>query len=624
MDREGNMIKILVSCHKKSYVPKSKYLFPIQVGCALSDSKYQGMYYDNEGEHISGKNKLYCELTAQYWAWKNLDADYYGFFHYRRYLSFQKEYPVMENGKLSVKRWRPYTEMEHIKDYTIVEEKLKEVVEKYDIVTVLREPMNTTVYQQYCQFHKKKDLDQILELINQKQPLYKEAAKEYMASKEHYFLNMYVMKKELFFEYMEWLFPLLGEFEEKAEMSDYNEQEYRAPAYLAERLFGIYITYLKKTKKKKLCELPYVIFHKTEPLPQVLPIFPKDSIHMVMASDNRFCPYLAVLLQSIVECASTERWYDIVVFHCQIQEENQDRIQKIAEGRERISIRFCNISEYVEGISFVVHHHFSVETFYRYFIPEVMKEYQKILYLDVDMVVLRDIAELFQEDMEGYALAAVKDVDVIGSAKADKGTEQYLTQELYLKNAFSYFQAGVLLLNLEEIRSCCKVSDLVEKTLEKKWRMLDQDVLNTMFKNKVKYLPQNWNVLINWKYGNRSRMDLIKQAPVSLWEEYQEARKQPYIIHYAGAWKPWSDPCCDYAEIFWEYARKTAFYEGILYEHASSKKWKHIFEENNQKRIIRLRPTRLEIAIDMKKINHWMPAGSIRRQVVRKLVEKFL
>ena len=168
------------------------------------------------------------------------------------------------------------------------------------------------------------------------------------------------------------------------------------------------------------------------------------------------------------------------------------------------------------------------------------------------------------------------------------------------------------------------MSDLVEKTLEKKWRMLDQDVLNTMFKNKVKYLPQNWNVLINWKYGNRSRMDLIKQAPVSLWEEYQEARKQPYIIHYAGAWKPWSDPCCDYAEIFWEYARKTAFYEGILYEHASSKKWKHIFEENNQKRIIRLRPTRLEIAIDMKKINHWMPAGSIRRQVVRKLVEKFL
>ena len=111
MDREGNMIKILVSCHKKSYVPKSKYLFPIQVGCALSDSKYQGMYYDNEGEHISGKNKLYCELTAQYWAWKNLDADYYGFFHYRRYLSFQKEYPLMENGKLSVKRWLPYTEM---------------------------------------------------------------------------------------------------------------------------------------------------------------------------------------------------------------------------------------------------------------------------------------------------------------------------------------------------------------------------------------------------------------------------------------------------------------------------------------------------------------------------------
>ena len=81
-------IKIYVVCHKPSYVPKNPYLYPIQVGTALSGKKLDGMLHDNDGDNISDKNKTYCELTAQYWAWKNDEADYYGFFHYRRYFAF--------------------------------------------------------------------------------------------------------------------------------------------------------------------------------------------------------------------------------------------------------------------------------------------------------------------------------------------------------------------------------------------------------------------------------------------------------------------------------------------------------------------------------------------------------
>ena len=154
--------------------------------------------------------------------------------------------------------------------------------------------------------------------------------------------------------------------------------------------------------------------------------------------------------------------------------------------------------------------------------------------------------------------------------------------------------------------------------------MLDQDVLNMVFQGKVKALPQNWNVLINWKYGGRSRIDIIKNAPFSLWKEYQDARKQPYIIHYAGAWKPWNMPSCDYAEEFWDYARKTPFYEKILCETITNRKYTNITEENSNKRIFRLRPTKLEIAVDMKKINKLMPPGSKRRVWVRQLFKKFL
>ena len=81
-------IKILIACHKPTDFLCSDILQPIQVGAARAAVRLPDMLHDDEGENISALNPMYCELTAQYWAWKNLDCDYYGFFHYRRYLSF--------------------------------------------------------------------------------------------------------------------------------------------------------------------------------------------------------------------------------------------------------------------------------------------------------------------------------------------------------------------------------------------------------------------------------------------------------------------------------------------------------------------------------------------------------
>lgn len=617
-------IKIFVACHKESYLPESDILCAVQAGAALSDRRFDRMRHDDDGIHISEKNKAYCELTVQYWAWKNVEADYYGFCHYRRYFSFEKEYQVLENGKLPVRRWRPYSELEDIKNYSVSDDRIREVIEKYDVVTVLREPMNSTVYEQYGQFHYKKDLDRMLELLYERYPGYRSAAEAYMASKEHYFLNMYVMKKAVFCEYMEWVFPLLEEFEATTDFTDYSGQEYRATAYLAERLFGIYFTHIKRNKKMKCCELPYVIFQNTEPLQQIRPVFGHESVNLVMSADNRFAPYLSVLIYSVLECSKEENNYDMVILHRNITEENQKKISQMAQERENVCIRFCDLSDYVKGIPFKVHHHFSVETFYRYFILEAMQAYQKVLYLDSDMVVRRDVAELYRENIDGYMLAAAKDVDVIGSVKSDEKSRRYVKESLKIEKALEYFQAGVLLLNLQEMRKRTSCKELVEKTLEQKWNMVDQDVLNIICQGKVKFLNQKWNVLMNWTYGTQSRMNVIKHVPVSLWEEYQEARKEPFIIHYAGAWKPWNTPNCDYAEEFWRYARKTSFYEVILYENMSQMKECSSSDGAEGKRVIYLRPTNLKVSIDMKLVNRLMPAGSKRRVIVRQLCNKFL
>ena len=82
-------IKIFVSCHKPGiHFPDNTLLQPIHVGAALSSIVIPGVQRDDDGDTISEKNKSYCELTGQYWAWKNTSADYYGFLHYRRYFNF--------------------------------------------------------------------------------------------------------------------------------------------------------------------------------------------------------------------------------------------------------------------------------------------------------------------------------------------------------------------------------------------------------------------------------------------------------------------------------------------------------------------------------------------------------
>ena len=81
-------IKILISCHKETDYIKNEIFQPVQGGCALGRKPLVGMLRDDDGENISKKRNEYCELTTQYWAWKNLKADYYGFCHYRRYFCF--------------------------------------------------------------------------------------------------------------------------------------------------------------------------------------------------------------------------------------------------------------------------------------------------------------------------------------------------------------------------------------------------------------------------------------------------------------------------------------------------------------------------------------------------------
>lgn len=261
-------IRIFVACHKPSYVLENPLLFPVQVGTALREERYPGMLYDNTGDNISSKNPEYCELTAQYWAWKNTECEYYGFFHYRRYLSFAEIYPVEKNGRLAVgKNPLPYRELDAVWDdltaYRLEPDWMEQTIRDYDLLTVLREKINTTVYRQYCQYHPEEELKQVLSILKTLYPEYSSAADQYMASNEIYYMNMYVMKRKLFDCYMNWLFTILQTYEQQVTEAG-KQVSPRQMGFLAERLFGVF--YLHQRQHGAVCaELPYLKFYNTEP-----------------------------------------------------------------------------------------------------------------------------------------------------------------------------------------------------------------------------------------------------------------------------------------------------------------------------------------------------------------------
>ena len=565
-------IKIYISCHKDCYVPRHPFLFPIQVGAALSEKKLPNMLYDNTGDNISAKNRMYCELTAQYWVWKNdTDADYYGFWHYRRYMNFSDaELPhnPFEDVELE------WLDDDSLKFLNLDENVMRQKITQYDVIAttpVVLKKLNKNLKSNRHQYELtpyqyKEDLDVMLDIIKEKYPEYYDIANYYLdKSPLGYYCNMFVMKRELFQKYSEWLFTILFEHEKRRDYTDYDVTGYRVSGYLGERLFAIWYLHLQKTGKYKTCDLQRTLFKNVEKQEETKPAFAKNNVAVALAANDYFAPYLGVTLASVAKNSSTQNNYDILVLTTDISEANKAKLQKIIAGRGNFSLRFINPKKKIDGFLPYLHGHFGhIETYYRLVLPEFLKEYDKVLYLDSDMVVCADVAQLFAKNVDGYLLAVCHDADTAGLYNGwQKERKKYSDEVLKLKEPYQYFQAGTILFNLAGFRKSFKTADLLDFASKEKWLLQDQDVLNKLCEGRVKYMDMAWNVMVDYN-GVRVK-EIIALAPQWLNRMYMDSRKNPKIIHYAGPQKPWLYPDMDFGADFWEVARETPFYESLLF-----------------------------------------------------------
>lgn len=234
-------IKILVAAHKPYWMPDDDVYLPIQVGASGKDSL--GWQRDDEGENISAKNPNYCELTALYWAWKNLDADYIGLCHYRRYFSHNTYTQDPEKKKQAIFRRRDYESLLKNADA---------------ILPVKRNYYIETVRSQYEHAHNKNDLAQAEILLRDMYPKYQQAFEHVMAQRQLYITNMFVMKRHNFDDYCGWLFPLLEAIEPRITLMGRNPYEARAMGFLAERLFNVWLF----KQSLRICEADVVFLER--------------------------------------------------------------------------------------------------------------------------------------------------------------------------------------------------------------------------------------------------------------------------------------------------------------------------------------------------------------------------
>lgn len=206
-------------------MPRNPVYLPVQVGAEGKTSI--GYRPDNTGDNISVKNPYFCELTGLYWAWKNLDADYIGLVHYRRYFT-RKEVRNIEAKKeqiLTEKEWQALLD----KHPVIVPDKRKYYIE--------------TNRSHYNHAHHSEGLDITEQIIKEQCPEYLPAFDTVMNRTWAHMFNMFVMRRDLYNDYMQWLFDILFELEKRVDTTGWNAYESRICGFVAERLLDVWLGY---------------------------------------------------------------------------------------------------------------------------------------------------------------------------------------------------------------------------------------------------------------------------------------------------------------------------------------------------------------------------------------------
>lgn len=211
MNSVNNSVAVYVMTHGPECKWTGSYCFPIEIGAACHEI-HSSYIRDDDGDNISKKDILYCELTGLYWMWKNDSAhDFLGLYHYRRIFKLSRSKIIS-----------------YLRDYEWIVPKVTRV--------------NPNISEHYIREHIPEDWRHLMETLKDLYPEYYNTAQSLFGKDEVYFTNMFISSREMVSDYCNWLFPILQAVEVKLNLNDgRSKYQQRAIGFMAERLFYLYI-----------------------------------------------------------------------------------------------------------------------------------------------------------------------------------------------------------------------------------------------------------------------------------------------------------------------------------------------------------------------------------------------
>ncbi len=260
----------------------------------------------------------------------------------------------------------------------------------------------------------------------------------------------------------------------------------------------------------------------------------KIFLPIVYSIDDNYTLPVMVAIKSLQRSKKREINLKIYIFNAGLKDENKNKILTLK--KEDCQIEFVCVSEFLIGAEFYACHDFSEAMYYRFFIPQILSEYEKVLYLDTDTVVTNCVSKIFEEDLSGFALGACYDYGMMNNPNVSK----------------NYVNSGVILYNCVEFNKCNfadKCVDFVNNN--KNLSYPDQDTINYVCQGKIKLLSPTYNFLtvLCWDYDSMGTnlKNGLKVCKIN-------NKKNVIVWHYAGL-KPWAIKSTPLANKWWNFVK---------------------------------------------------------------------
>lgn len=313
----------------------------------------------------------------------------------------------------------------------------------------------------------------------------------------------------------------------------------------------------------------------------------KQDINIAIALNRKVIVQAYVLLASIA--SNVKEKVTVYVMNSELTDNDIELLKqalKINTNIEHEVVPFSINKSIFEG--FPYNQFWSLEMYYRLLIPDMLgNEIDRILYLDVDMIVNKDISEFYHMNFENNDMIVSKDMEFDNFIK-NNCEGQDARKKLFLKlrdEGMVYFCSGMLLMNIDKMKDkyTYELYRDIFISIQDKMVLPDQDLLNYVHYKNVKYVDE-------YKYG------VFSQTAHTQGITYDELKEKAYIIHFTGQAKPWTINLVRYdiEKIWWEYAKLCPFYyelmESVFIMSMESSftesKFNELIKENNELRLI--------------------------------------